>query len=294
MTDFHEPLELSAPLARRLAPQLCQRDPATGSDCSWNHGFWQYLRLMGLNTTPEHQADFFRRAFDAVSSGDGSGHAPRVLVSGAADYSMLAHVLAAFHVRGLKPDVTVIDRCDTPLFLNRWYAERASAGIETRRCDILDYANSLPFDAVCTHSFLGLFAPDRRIELLAKWRELLRPGGLAITVMRVRDADPAKRIGFTAAEAQSFCAAVLRAAQDMRASLQVDPLDLARQAAIYASRQAVWPVGSSESMRKLFLDAGFSVDHLAVTRVAGGRASEVQGPTTPGAAEYAQIVARRL
>ena len=44
--------------------------------------------------------DFYRRAFQSVAGGNG---APRVLVSGAADYSMLAHVLALFRERGVEP-----------------------------------------------------------------------------------------------------------------------------------------------------------------------------------------------
>lgn len=286
-----EPLALSAPLARQLAPQLCQKDAVSGEDCSWNHGFWQYLRLLGLITTPRHHADFFRQAFAGVA---GDAGPPRVLISGAADYSMLAHVLAAFGERGIAPAVTVVDRCETPLFLNRWYAERLSRSIESCRSDILEYQSAAAFDAVCSHSFLGQFALPQRVQLMAKWRQLLRPGGLAITVNRIRLAAVPTKVGFSDEQARTFSATVLRQAEAMRETVAVDPQELAQQARIYAGRQAAYPVKSLEEIRGLFEHAGFSVEYLACAPVAAGARNAVSGPTTPGSAEYACIVARRL
>jgi len=86
-----EPVLESAPLARRLAAEMCGRDPDTGESCAWNHGFWQYLRALELVTTPAHHADCFKRGFDQVDA-----RAPRVLISAAADYSMLVQVLRAW------------------------------------------------------------------------------------------------------------------------------------------------------------------------------------------------------
>ena len=85
-----EPLELSAPLAWRLAPTLCRKDPATGEDCAWSHGFWQYLRLLGLAGDPGNHADFFHEAFTEAGRG---GAALRILVCGTADYAMLAMLM---------------------------------------------------------------------------------------------------------------------------------------------------------------------------------------------------------
>src|ERR1700754_3275813 len=91
-----EPLALSAPLAWRLAGELCWRGPE-GARCDWFHGIWQVLRLLGLNTTPEHHAAFFCDALDRLPAGS----SPRVLISGSADYSMLAQLLPGFHERGM-------------------------------------------------------------------------------------------------------------------------------------------------------------------------------------------------
>jgi len=291
MRNFREPLELSAPLARRLAQQLCRVDPATGEDCSWCHGIWQYLRLMGLAAAPEHHIDFYRRAFQSIAVGSA---APRVLVSGAADYSMLAHVLELFRERGIEPEVTVVDACDTPLHLNRWYAERESAAIECSRCNILDYAPAAPFDAICTHSFLVQFSPEDRVRLLRKWHQLLRPGGAAITVTRVRAGADAARVGFSAEQAQAFRATVLQQAEAMRASLQADPAGLAHEAEKYMGGQRPWPVRSREEVQQLFEGSGFRVDELSDaprTAVPGPRPD---GPAVAGSGERVQIIATRL
>jgi len=44
----------------------------------------------------------------------------------------------------------VVDRCDTPLALCRWYAERAGFEIDTRASDILRFQDAQGFDAIVT------------------------------------------------------------------------------------------------------------------------------------------------
>ena len=291
VTNLREPLEISAPLAQRLAPKLCLRNPATGESCAWHHGFWQYLRLMELAITPARQADFYRRALQSVTAGS---NAPRVLVSGTTDYSMLAHVLASYRERGLEPVVTVIDKCDTAVFLNRWYAERECANVSCGRADILDYASDAPFDAVCTDSFLGQFSPDERFRLLEKWRQLLRPGGTVITVTRVRATASTAQIGFSPEQAQAFRAAVLRKAASMPAHLHADPAEIAQSADIYVDRQRTWPVRSREEVRELFEGCGFRLDELSDAPDADADQAQQNDPVSPGSGGQVRIIATRL
>src|SRR4051794_2171849 len=105
MDEPEDPLAESAPIAWRLARELCTIASGTAESCAWEHAPWQSLRLLGLLTSPDLHKAFYRRAL----SGFGSA-TPAILVSGAADYSML--VQAAFAApRGR---FTVIDRCETP------------------------------------------------------------------------------------------------------------------------------------------------------------------------------------
>ncbi len=291
MNEQEEPLELSAPLARQLAPQLCRKGP-TGEGCSWLHGFWQYLRLMGLAAAPERHADFYRAAFDGVACAEGS---PRVLVSGAADYSMLAHVLAAFRARGVEPAVTVIDTCETPLWLNRWYAERAFCRIDTLQCDVLGYSAPVPFDVVCTHSFLGQFPRERRPRLLAAWQRLLRPGGVVITAHPLRPSGADERDRFTPEQAQAFRIAVASGAEALRKSLGADPQDLLQLAERYAGARYGYPVRSREEVLELFERAGFGLDHLSCGPVSSPGQTEIGGPgLRKKDVQYANIIARCL
>jgi 2-polyprenyl-3-methyl-5-hydroxy-6-metoxy-1,4-benzoquinol methylase len=288
LDPLDEPLLESAPLARRLAPELCRLDPHTGERCAWNHGLWQYLRLMGLVLAPAHHAGFFRWALGAARPSDGP---LRVLISGCADYGMLAQVLGALRPRGVEARVTAVDLCETPLRLNRWYAERNRLQVETCRTDILEYSPEHPFDVVCTHSFISMFERERRPALLASWHRLLRPGGLAVTVNRVRGETAGASLGFGEDEAREFGAAVRVAASSLVP--EIDAEALAAEAVVYATRRRIHPVASAEELGSLFAATGFTLRDLSCERLASAPPVPVSGPTVPGTGTYLQVIAQR-
>jgi SAM-dependent methyltransferase len=288
-------LRESAPLARAAAAQGCHRDPRTGQSCAWNHGLWQYLRILGLITTPDDQGAFYDAAFGAAAdrvAADKGGRVPRVLVSGAADYGMLAEVLPAFRRRGIEPDVTVSDLCETPLMLNRWYAERQGARIATRRSDAVEFRDDKPYDVVCTHSFLGQFTPERRPKLIENWRRLLRPGGTVITVNRIRPPSDDTSQRFSQDRAERFRDLVLQAAA-AAGGLGLDPESLARDAQTYASRSGWNPVRSKEEVVALFEAGGLAIERFELAPVKRDGGGDLRGPTLPGGAQYASLVAVR-
>lgn len=290
MAYVDEPIMESAPLARWIAERLCRTDPATGESCAWYHGYWQYLRALDLVTTPAHHADFLRDAF-RIAAGD----APRirVLISGAIDYSMLAHVLWACGLHGVTAEVTVVDLCDTPLFLNHWYARRAGCRIRSQRSDILEHVAEAAYDVVCTHSLLGQVPPARRGELVAKWRQALRPGGRVITVNRIRPDSGAGPVGFSPQQAGALREAVMRLSDEQRGRLEIVPDELLHGAELYAVRRRPYPVRSREDLTALFEEGGFTLEHLSCAPVSAAHATAVSGPTIAGGAEYARVVARR-
>jgi SAM-dependent methyltransferase len=285
MTPPEEPVVESAPLALWVAERLCRASADGGQSCAWYHGFWQVLRALDLVTTPAHHAAFFAEAFAASQKSR-----PRVLISGAIDYSMLAHVLWACGARGA--EVVVVDHCDTPLFLNLWYARRAGVAIATVRSDILALRGIPPCDIVCTHSFLGQFAPRARRALIEKWRELLAPGGRVITVNRVRSDAGAAPAAFSPEQARALREAVLHRAAWLEERLAIAPEQLARGLEAYLAQQRPHPVRSAEEIRALFERGGFALERLVCAPVAAAPQAP-SGPTTPGGAIYAQIVARR-
>ena len=285
-----EPLELSAPLARQLASRLCRRNPATGESCEWDHGLWQYLRILGLGPAPKRQADFYREAFEQLVD---SGSRPRILISGAADYGMLALVIGLFRERGIEPEVTVVDVCETPLALNRWFAERESVEIQTQCSDILSYTSDVPFGLICTHSFFCYFSPAQRPALLAKWHALLRPGGGVITVAPIRPAAVCEPMGFTPAQAEVFCAAVMKRATEMHGILDIEPEEALRGAQRTVNRRRSYSVTSIEETRPLFEQAGFTMQRLLSAILTAQVDPEVSGPGTSGFANHAYIIAVR-
>ena len=285
-----EPLKLSAPLARQLASTLCRKNPATGDSCEWDHGFWQYLRILGLAAPPKRHTDFYREAFEQLAD---SGSRPRILISGATDYGMLAVVLAAFRERSIEPEVTVVDRCETPLALNRWFAERESVEIHTHCNDLLSYTSDVPFDLICTHALLGHVFPAQRPALIANWHTLLCPGGAVVTVVTIRPVPAHELTRFTPAQAAAFCAAALKRATEMRSILDIEPEEALRGAQRTVSQRRTYSTTSLEEIRPLFEQAGFIMKHLSFVPLIAGADPEVSGLGTSGSTNYAHIIAVR-
>jgi SAM-dependent methyltransferase len=287
MNAPEEPLLESAPIARRLAPRLCLSDPATSADCSPVHGTWQYLRILGFVTTPHDHAVFLR---DALAQAAPAGRGSRVLISGAMDYSMLAHVWWAHDLRRTAADVTVMDICETPLHLNRWYAERAGRAIHSARADVMEFSATPPFDVICTHSLLSQFEPPRRRELVERWHRLLQPGGRVITVNRLRPGAGGASFTYSDAQVEALRDDIIRRAAPLQGRLGLDPEVLARDAVSYARHRRIHPVASCDELAGLFGQAGFVVEHLSSATVVPG---PLHASATSSDALYAHLVARR-
>jgi len=284
-----EPLALSAPLARRLAGERCHADRQRDRSCAWYHGFWQYLRWFDFVTTPRDHADFYRAAL----AGPVAARQRRVLISGTADYAMLAQLLAIYARAGMSPAVTALDICPTPLCLCEWYAERIGTTITTVAQDIRTFRREDAFDLLCTHSFFGRFSPDERPALIARWRNLVRPGGRVVTVNRIRPGAP-DIVQFTSEQAERFAARVRQAAESVREQLDISVAAVMTMADAYIAAKRTHPVRSLDELVRLFETAGFHMEQAAIGTI-GARARQApQGPTMSGGAEYARIVARRI
>jgi SAM-dependent methyltransferase len=277
-----EALAEAAALAQELAPQLCRRDPRTGQSCDWHHGLWPALRLLGLVTAPGLHGAFLRGALAAIPAAR-----PRILLSGTADHALLAQLVATFAGRPF--DAVVLDLCETPLMLNRWFAGRAGIALETRQSDILEFDDPRPFDAVCTHAFLGNFDQAQRVALVAKWRALLRPGGRVITVNRLRPGSEPRWIAFSADQLWAFRDRVAEAARAQGLRFP----RLGRAAEVYAGKQAIFPLQSAATLRGLFEQGGFAIEELSLAAIAPAARQAFSVPTVPSGDTYAQLIAVR-
>jgi len=284
---MEELLFASAPLALEAAPSLCGRNRPSGESCAWYHGVWQYFRILGVVASPWMQLQFYESALSRLAA---AGAFRRVLISGASDYAMLAVVQHAYRLASAVPEITVVDCCETPLLLNRWFAERQGISIDTWAGDIVDYCGSGPFDLICTHSFFGNFVPERRPAVVARWWELLRPGGKLVTVNRIRPGVQSRQ-GFTVDQAADFKNRLLAAGRQHETRLGISQEKLENWAAVYTARYCSYPVASLAYLDELLQVHGFSIDSLDPGEVPVCLPS---GPSTAGQAMRARLVATRL
>jgi hypothetical protein len=271
-------------LAWQQAPLLCRE---TAAGCETYHRVRPALRRLGLAAEPADQHAFlFPALVDALTR-----VGPRVLVSGSVDEAMAAMVVAAGAEAGRTADITVLDRCGTPLVVNDAFAAATGAAVSTVRSDIVAFRAAEPFDAVVTHSFLGSIAPARRPHLAANWFALLRPGGCAITVARQRPAGEAR--AFSPQSGERLAAEVSRRAAACAPDIGIAPDDLAVAARRYAEeRRPSYPVRDLDEIVGLLAGVGFRIAHAA-TRATPGRVVGIEGPGLPRSGTYAEVVAVR-
>jgi len=268
-----EPLAESAPLAHAWAERHCD-------SCGWYHGAWQYLRLVGVISGITAESAFFQSALRAIAR-DGD----RVLIAASADYGMLAQVIRAYRAAGVTPAVTVLDQCETPLLLNRWYARRFELEPVLHRGDIFDYEPDAPFDVICTHSFFSFVAPGRHAALVRGWRKLLRPGGRVVTSQSVRADYPTDRIRFTPEQAAEFGARAERAANGIDAPIR----EIATR---FAERKTGYVVRSEQHLRAAFSDGGFQCEQFGPADTDCARQHRAANPDDRQSWRRIQIVAR--
>ena len=281
-----EPLAESARLARDLARTHCGDHP-DGYTCRAYHGFWQYLRLMGLGKTLSGLSGRYvaeiAAFFEDRKRHRGEG-ARSVLISGCADYSALAHVLHACRIASVDAKIDALDHCPTPLGLNDWYARRRSARVRTIAADILDHQDH--YDLIVTSGFLGYFHPRTRPRLFETFAALLRPGGALMFANRLRSEPEDVRVGFSAEQIARFAdrAAELTSTLPPEAALCADE---AREAAeAYAREFSIYPVNSATNVRALAEAAGLEWIAGDATTPSRAHPAAVAGPTMKDGAAY--------
>jgi len=270
-------LEQSASLARSLADTLC-KTPNGHDHCGALHAVWSDLRLLKLAAEPERHAAFYRESLEHVAVS-----APRVLVSGCADWGMLATVIAAY--RGAPLDVTAIDRCPTPLLLCAWYGGAVGLPVRTAVVDAIEFDEYDSYDVVCTHSLLTYYVQSGRERLVANWQRLLRTGGAVVTVTRLAEQTTATE-SVKARAARFGELAVQRLAE---LGIDRDPTMLRARAERFAAAQISHPVGNERDVRTLFEAQGFAVTRLDVRQLEGIGRDPIGGAARSGT--YAEIVA---
>lgn len=284
--DLTEPLLESAQMIRAMAPMSCTRDHVDRTSCSWYHGTWQYLRLFDMVSSPSWHSAFYRKSLADALDGDGPR---RVLITGAADYSVLAYVIAAARAVGKldrdgataldptgKPLLTthVLDLCPTPLNACRWYSDRFGLAVVLHEADILENRSTLVpkvcgdappeqrFDLIATDAFLTRFARDDLGQVLENWKALLRPGGRIVTTVRLHPREEPRPVGAVSGVPQDMLRFTLRLRERglaLATTIGLELEDLLEAARRYTLKMTSTNVGDVREIVELVQRHGFTV-----------------------------------
>jgi len=262
--DLEEPLAQSARLIGDVAAVLCVGDHVDAGGCTWYHGVWQYLRLMDMVSTPSWHHEFYSHELrSAVLAG---ARAP--VVSGTADYSVFAYLIGALGDAAGTAKLTVVDRCNTPLFACQWYAKRVGLRVTTVSDDIRTYANSHEgqHDLIVTDAFLTRFSAEERRDVLRDWYDMLIDGGRVVTTVRIH-AGPSR--GQTPDEAvTSFRDRAASRWRRWQPFVGLERQHVAAMAEYYARRMISNPIGGELEIRTL-IEELFTIESSEIASVPG-------------------------
>lgn len=268
-------------LAQQWSETLC-------SGCASYHGAWQVLRLLGVLNSMRSDDDFL---LTQLNNAIGSG-ARKILISGAADYALQARIAAVAKRHKITPQITVVDLCETPLQLNRWYAARVGIEVDLVQDNILNFDKPDHFDLVCTHSFLPFFDADGRKQLVKVWWQCLAPGGAVLTAQRTRPNDTSERHGFTRSQTDALGQRAYDLATEKYAQLGIEPKQARHLAIEYALGRSTYVLRDSEQLRRLFLSQGFELEQFTLPDHGQLEKDVPSTPTKPGH-QRSRILARK-
>lgn len=259
-------LERSATFAESIAKHGCTGGHLSDEQCDWYHGAWQYLRLLDMVSAPVWHREFFTDAVEtAVEAGD------RILVSGTADYTMLAVVLDALDSDLNEFQIDVLDSCLTPIVLCEWYAARRGVGIKTITQDIREASIDNEYDLIVSDAFLTRFPSTEKPKVLKQWNSLLSSGGQVATTIRI-EPEVDEKVGSKKEEIRSFSERVRDNVQH-QGEFPISAEHTAELAEAYAENIVSYPIKSESKGAELFTSQGFSQAETG-TNIVKGEMSE--------------------
>ncbi len=220
----------------------------------------------------------------------------RVLITGCADYGLLALLLALDSEHSLNLRIDIIDTCDTPLAANRWYAAQWGAKITTYQANLFAFTAEQQYDLVIAHSFLGQFALAERPMLMTHWRDLLISSGhLIITVRAFADGIDRNRSSLDSENAREKAYAVISGLRSQHIAAPASPAEFETLLVNLFKARPTREVTTAAHLEALLSDAGFRVDQR-LTRVAknSGQDSLIGAPKQFRGAEMVTVRATKV
>jgi len=271
---LHQPLVTSAGIMADYAEQYCKGSYLDKEDCEWYHRDWQFLRMVNAVATPDWHAQFYKQSFKESLL----GMSPRrILISGTADYCILAHFSAALLESQVTDcEIVILDLCATPLKICEWFAryEKLPNDIRTLQGNALqtDFRDNW-FGLVISDAFLTRFEPEARKQVVAEWFRILAPGGSVITTARIEQSIGRTRVTWSERDVQAYVSKVKAAAYKQAQLLPCTVEQVALMAEEFGRRKSSYPL-SEQQVSELFnafelqLDIGETPGEMKPTKYA--------------------------
>jgi SAM-dependent methyltransferase len=242
---FAENLQESAQFAFELANRSC-------GSCVDYHALRPYLRLAGMVSGPARHAAALRPYLRDLLVDEKDR---RVLIAGAGDAGLLA--LLVRQASATVTEITVVDRCPTPLELCRRFAQNVPLSLETRQQNLEEIEDATRFDLVVCHLTLSFVSPARRPAVLENLRRALRTDGKLLLVYKSDRAIDKDIVDFEIAYSQRTLAELERLHVTLPQSRQELLVRLRRYAHTYYQRRSA-PIDSAK-LESALHTAGFEI-----------------------------------
>ena len=246
-----------------IAEQYC--DPKQGEPaCAHYHGIRFLLHKLGARTTLPCQYEvFYSDLINLIAKENLAGKTLRVLISGTADFVVPALVSSAIKESGVAAEVTIVDRCRTPLQFCREAARQFGFTWRYHQSDITNLEFEQRFDLIVTDRLIGHIPPQFRPRIFNKWATLLATEGKLITMVSLRPN------GKSSLEEKQ---ALLRKLEDTEAKYQAEhnyPSQiLAQMIASYASTRSGYPIADVPSLKTMMSNSQLKIVSLGPVKTA--------------------------
>ena len=151
--------------------------------CQQYHGYWPLLRARNPHGRVPAGAGFLQRVFERSQAVTPLS----ILIAGAADTGLPALVVQSLQEAGLDFDLTLADRCQTPLLLNSEMFASSSINISVIHADLLEPLDNVgAMDFIVLHSLLNFFSPQQRAVVIRNLARALKPGGMILLSNKMR------------------------------------------------------------------------------------------------------------
>ncbi len=161
----------------------------TDTGCHNYHGIRLLLQSLGLRGLWTTQYQVFHTGLRELMHQGVAALPSSVLICGSADYAVPLLVSDALSDICAECDISVLDRCETPLALCNLAIQDTGAYWRLLQYDILDDDLSGNYDLIASDRFLGFFDAADRTRLFRRWHELLSPGGSILITVPIGSAE---------------------------------------------------------------------------------------------------------